>query len=112
MSNWKKPELKYYAEYVKLTNCKFFDYFTSLTDEEFKEEMVTVLLKLMIYNKKVVLYKTFSKEKVDVIDFKEIKSIPDGCSWVPPNFVEVKDYLSFVDSIELSGETGEINMHQ
>lgn len=63
--NWSKTELKYYAEYVKLTNAKFFDYFTSISDEEFEEEMVATLLK---YNKKIILYKTFNKEKVGVID--------------------------------------------
>lgn len=101
MINWTIIELKYYAEYVKLINYKFVDYFTSLSDEKFEEEMVAVLLKLMIFNKKVLLYKTFSKENVDVVDFKEIDIIPSSISWVPPNFAEVKDYLSFVESIEL-----------
>jgi len=107
MTIWSKTELKYYAEYVKLTNYKFADYFTSLSDEEFEEEMVAVWLRLMIYNRKVVVYETFGKEKLDVIDFNEIDNIPAGCSWMPPNFTEVKDYLRFVDLIELEKETGE-----
>lgn len=109
--SWSKAELKYYAEYVKLTNEKFFDYFTSISDEEFEEEMVAVLLKLMVYNKKVVLYKTFSKEKVDIINFNEIDNLPFGYSWVPPNFAEVKNYLDFVDCLELDEESGEMKLN-
>lgn len=105
---WSKTELKYYTEYIKLTNYKFADYFTSLSDQEFEEEMVAVLLKLMIYNNKVVVYETFGKEKVDVINFNEIEHIPSGYSWVPPNFADVEDYLNFVDSIELDDTTKDI----
>ncbi len=111
MINWTFNELKYYAEFVKLTNYKFFDYFTSLSDEEDEQEMVSVLLKLMIYNKKIVVYKTFTREVVDVIDFREFDSTPTGCSWVPPNFVKVKEYLAFVDSLELDEETGEMKLN-
>jgi len=110
MINWTKTLLNYYAEYVKLTNYKFADYFMSLSDEEFEEEMVAVILKLMIYNKKVVLFETFTKQKIDVIDFNEIDKNPTGISWIPPNFAKVEDYLSFVDSLWLNEETGDIKI--
>ena len=70
-----------------------------------------VFLKLLVYNKKIVVYKTFTREVIDIIDLNEFDKIPEGCSWVPPNFVEVKDYLSFVGSLELDEETGEMKLN-
>ena len=108
---WTKSELKYYAEYVKLTNCKFFDYFTSLSDEEEEDEMVQVLLKLLIYNREIVIYRIITREVVDIIEFKEFDKIPAGCSWVPSNFVDLRNYLGFVNSLELDEGTGEMTFN-
>lgn len=110
MIQWSHTELKYFAEYVKLTNAKFFDYFTSISDEEFEEQMCYVLLILTLYNKKVIVYETFTKKAVDVIDFKDVDSIPSLYSWIPSNFHQINDYLEFVDSIEFNEDTGEIDL--
>jgi len=110
MLNWSKIELIYYAEYVKLTHYKFIDYYMTLTEEEEAEEMAAVLLKLMVYNKKVIVYKLFSREIVDILDFKDIDKISDLHSWVPSNFVEVEDYLAFVYSLEMDEDTGEVRI--
>jgi len=80
----------------------------ALTEEEENKEMAAVLLKLMVYNKKVIVYKLFSRELVDIVDFKDIDKIPDQHCWVPPNFVEVEDYLAFVYSLEMDEDTGEV----
>jgi len=56
MSFWSIPELKYYAEYDKLTHYKFIDYYMTLTEDEVEEEMAAVFLKLMVYNKKVIVF--------------------------------------------------------
>ncbi|MEA2106704.1 MAG: hypothetical protein U9P82_08315 [Bacteroidota bacterium] len=78
----------------------------TLTEEEDDEEMTAVLLKLMVYNKKVIVYKLFSREIVDIIDFKDIDKIPDQHCWIPPNFVETEDYLAFVYSLEMDEDGG------
>lgn len=110
MIQWSRTELRYFAEYVKLTNAKFFDYFTSISDEEFEKQMCYVLLILTMYNKKVIVYETFTKKPVDIIDFRNIDTIPELHSWKPSNFYELSDYLEFVDSIEINEDTGEINV--
>ena len=46
MIYWNKTELKYYAEYVKLTHDKFIDYYMTLSEDEVEEEMAAVLLNL------------------------------------------------------------------
>jgi hypothetical protein len=56
MIYWSTPELYYYAEYVKLTHYKFIDYYMTLTEDEVEEEMTAVFLKLMVYNKKVIVF--------------------------------------------------------
>ena len=43
---WNKTELNYYAEYVKLTQYKFIEYYMTLSEDEVEEEMAAVLLNL------------------------------------------------------------------
>ena len=54
--HWSKIELNYYAEYVKLTHDKFIGYYMTLSEDEVEEEMAAVLLKLMVYNKKLIVF--------------------------------------------------------
>ena len=110
MIYWSIPELYYYAEYVKLTHYKFIDYYMTLTEDEVEEEMAAVFLKLMVYNKKVIVYENFTKEAVDIIDFAAIDKLPIEYGWIPPNFIDVEDYLAFVYSLEMDEDTGEMRI--
>ena len=109
---WNKTELNYYAVYVKLTHYKFIDYYMTLSEEEEEEEMAAVLLKLMVYNKKVIVYENFTKKAVDIADFKEIDKLAIEYGWIPPNFIDVEDYLAVVYSLEMDEDTGEMRINR
>ena len=44
-------------------------------------------------------------------NFNGFDNIPNGYSWGPTNFIEVKDYLSFVGFIEIDEATGEMKLN-
>ena len=73
--------------------------------------MAAVFLKLMVYNKKVIVYENFTKKAVDIVDFTAIDKLPIEYGWIPPNFIEVEDYPAFVYSLEMEEDTGEMRIN-